>query len=75
MLLLLAEIKQNKQTTNTTKNNTPKKRDTLKESALNDMARCYYRESARTTENGATVKGDTRLSRSLHQNGEDKLYA
>jgi hypothetical protein len=49
MLLLLTAIKQNKQTTNTTKNNTPSKRGASK-------------ESARIAENGAIVK-ETRLSR------------
>jgi hypothetical protein len=58
MLLLLVAIKQNKQTINTTKNNTPNKRDTLKERALSVTVRCYDHESARTTKNGATVTED-----------------
>jgi hypothetical protein len=58
-LLLFAAIKQNKQTTNTTKNNTPNKRDALKKSALNVTVRCYDHESARTTKNEAIVTEDT----------------
>jgi hypothetical protein len=61
MLLLLAAIKQNKQTTSTTKNNAPNKRDTLKKSALNDMARCYGYENAGTTKDGAIVTKDTSI--------------
>jgi uncharacterized lipoprotein YajG len=62
VLLLLAAIKQNKHTTNTTKNNTSNKRDALKESALSVTVRCYDQESARIAKNGAIVK-ETRLSR------------
>jgi hypothetical protein len=57
-LLLFAAIKQNKQTTNITKNNTPNKTDALKGSALNVTVRCYDHESARMTENGIVVKDD-----------------
>jgi cytochrome c-type biogenesis protein CcmH/NrfF len=58
MLLLLAAIKQNKQTTSTTKNNTPNKRDTLKERALNDTTRCYSYENTGTTKDRAIVTKD-----------------
>jgi hypothetical protein len=46
-------------TINTTKNNTPNKRDALKERALSVTVRCYDYESVRTTKNGATVTEDT----------------
>jgi hypothetical protein len=61
MLLLLVAIKQNKQTINTTKNNTPNKRDVLKERALSVTVRCYDHESARMTKNGAIVTEDTSI--------------
>jgi hypothetical protein len=61
MLPLLVAIKQNKQTTNTTKNDTPNKRDTLKERAISVTVRCYDHESARTTKNRAIVKDDTTI--------------
>jgi hypothetical protein len=61
MLLLLAAIKQNKQTINITKNNTPNKRDALKERALSITVRCFDHESARTTKKGATITEDTSL--------------
>jgi hypothetical protein len=74
MLPLLVAIKQNKHTTNITKNNTPNKRDALKGNVVNNTVRCYDRKNARTTDNGATIKEDMRLTRSLQQIGEDKLY-
>jgi hypothetical protein len=50
------------------------KGETLKENALNNTVRCYDRENTRKTDNIAAIKEDTRLSRSLQQIGEDKLY-
>jgi hypothetical protein len=61
MLLLLVAIKQNKQTINTTKNNTPNKRDALKERARSVTVRCYDHESARMTKNEAIIIEDTSI--------------
>jgi hypothetical protein len=73
MLLLLVVIKQNKQTINTTKNNTSNKRDALKERALSVTVRCYDHESARMTKNGAIVTEDTFIEID-YITKEDKLY-
>ena len=54
---------QNKQE-DTTKNNTPKQKKDFKKSILKDRARCYGYESARNTENGATVE-EIQLSKDL----------
>jgi hypothetical protein len=38
------------------------------------MVPCYGQKNTRMTDNRATIKEDTRLSSSLQQIGEDKLY-
>ena len=45
-----------KQTTSTTKNNTPIQKKGFKKSVLKDKARCYDYESARNAENGTNVE-------------------
>jgi hypothetical protein len=44
------------------------KRIVLKENTLKDTVRCYSHENAITTDNGATIKEDTRLSRQFQHN-------
>jgi hypothetical protein len=73
MLLLLIAIKQNKQTINITKNNTPNKRDALKEHALSVMVRCYDHENAKTTQDKAIGTEDMSIKID-NITKEDKLY-
>jgi len=56
-----------KQTTSTTKNNTPIQKKGFKKSALKDKARCYGYENARNAENEATVE-KKQLSEDLYYN-------
>jgi hypothetical protein len=73
MLLLLVAIKQNKQTINTTKNNTPNKRDALKERTLSVTVRCYDHENAKTTKDEAISTEDMSIKID-NITKEDKLY-
>jgi hypothetical protein len=73
MLLLLIAIKQNKQAINTTKNNTPNKRDALKERALSITVCCYDHENTKTTKDEAISTED--MSMKIDNiTKEDKLY-